>query len=122
VATVASPGMFRAWLFIVSEVAMEGGQAATHESRLGNWHSFILGSVQDIDARVRKIAKQLDRIAGQIAAQLKLFEFAGALNRRHAAAVGPKTSPGSARADGSEEIWIGNAEMPRAVSTHGMAG
>ena len=78
--------------------------------------------MQNVDAGLGQIAEQLHRVARQVAAQLELFKPIGILNRRHAAAVGPKTGPAAARADRGEQIGIGDAKMPSAVAAHRMAG
>ena len=101
---------------------MKRGEPASHEAGLRDGHCFIGGAVQHVDARLGQIPEQLHRVARQIAAQLELFEPIGALNRWHAAAVGPKARPTAARADRREQIGIGHANMPRAMSAHRMAG
>src|SRR5262249_6655574 len=92
------------------------------EAALRDRHRLIGAAVENIDAVAGDIGEQLEGVAGRVAAEEQSFDIARSFHRRHAAAVRPVADPAGAGADGGELIRARDADVPRAMAAHGVAG
>ena len=112
--------MTGAGLLAVGEIGVEFGQFGAHGAGLVDRDIVIGVAMKDVDATGGQVADEAEGVA-EVGGTVEYFANFGLGFWAFDAGVGEHADPAGRGCDGAKAVWEGGADMPGAVTAHGMA-